>query len=53
MADERSNELVQELRKIRSILKRILLFLALIAILLALHYAVEGYVRWAESHYPP
>jgi hypothetical protein len=51
MANEQSSELVQELRKIRVILKRILLFLALILLLLALHYALEGYLRWSESHY--
>jgi hypothetical protein len=46
MADQQSSELVRELRKIRFILAGILL-------LLALNFAIEGYLRWAESHYRP
>ena len=46
MADEQSSELVRELRRIRYILAGILL-------LLALNYAMEGYLRWAETHYGP
>lgn len=44
MADER--EIVRELRKIRYILAGILL-------LLALMFALGGYLRWAETHYRP
>jgi hypothetical protein len=51
MADEQPNEVVRELRQIRSLLKRIVVFLALIVLLLALNYAMQGYLRWAETHY--
>ncbi len=53
MADEPSSELVQELRKIRTLLKRIFLFLFLIFLLLAVNFAMGGYLRWAETHYRP
>ncbi len=46
MAEEQSGELVQELRRIRFILAGIIL-------LLALNYAMEGYLRWAETHHRP
>jgi uncharacterized membrane protein YidH (DUF202 family) len=51
MADEQSSEVVQELRQLRSLLKRISILLALLIILLALEFAMQGYLRWAETHY--
>jgi hypothetical protein len=44
MADEQATELVRELRRIRYVLVRILL-------LLALDFAQEGIHHWTESHY--
>ena len=44
MSDEQARELVRELRWIRIILAGIFL-------LLALDFAMRGYLRWAETHY--
>jgi hypothetical protein len=47
MADEQSSEVVRELRQIRFMLNRIFIFLAL----LATNFAMQGCLRWAETHY--
>jgi hypothetical protein len=44
MAEQQSSELVRELRKIRFLLLGIFL-------LLALQFALSGYLKWAETHY--
>jgi hypothetical protein len=51
MPDELSSEVAQELRQIRTLLKRIAFFLALIVLILAINFAMQGYLRWAETHY--
>jgi hypothetical protein len=48
MADEQSSELVRELRRIRLLLSGILAFLVLS---FSLNLALDGYHRWAETHY--
>ena len=51
MADEQSSEVVRELRQIRFVLNKIFIFLVLLVFLLAINFAMQGYLRWAETHY--